>query len=175
MSTIATLTVLEGGKPLVFTFDDLMRYHGPGFPGGVAHAFAAMRAAFPLLDDGNPLERREISVRTAFRGPGGHDALEMVTRGRSEGRQHIAAELAEPERGQTLQNYVFEFSYRGALVTVHVAEDIVWDEFITLGKKPGRTEEENKRLEWLKTDMARRILDLPPEQVYRPVPTHSPQ
>src|SRR5690606_28679746 len=164
----ATPTVLEGGKPIVFTFEDLMRYHGHGFPGGVAHAFTAMRAAFPLLDDGNPLERRDIAVRTAFRGPGGHDALEMVTRGRSEGRQHVVAALAEPERGATLQNYVFEFSYRGTIVTVHVAEDLVRDEFIALGKQAERTEAEERRLEWLQADMAPRILALPPGAVYRP-------
>lgn len=165
----ATLTVLENGKPIEFTFDDLMRYHGHGFPGGVAHAFAAMRAAFPALDNGNPVERREVTVRTAFRGPGGHDALEMVTRGRSEGRQHIAPDLAEPQRGTTLQNYVWEFSYRGKTVTVHVAEGIVRDEFIELGKKPDRTAEEDARLEWLKHDMSKRILSLPADAVYLPI------
>lgn len=169
MSQIATLTVHEAGKPIVFTFDDIMRYHGHGFPGGVAHAFTAMRRVFPLLDDGRPIERREVTVRTAFKGPGGHDALEMVTRGRSEGRQSIVPELAEAERGTTLQNYVFEFSYRGRTVKVHVAEGIVWDEFIALGKKPDRTETENQRLEWLKADMAKRILDLPADAVYLPV------
>jgi hypothetical protein len=163
-----TLIVLDNGKPVSFTFEDLMRYHGHGFPGGVAHAFAAMRSAFPKLDAGRPLERREIVVRTAFRGPGGHDALEMVTRGRSEGRQHLAPELSEPERGLTLQNYVFEFSYRGATVKVHVAEGIVRDEFIMLGGKQQRTPEEEERLEWLKHDMANRILALEPDEVYLP-------
>lgn len=162
----ANLTVLEAGKPISFSFDDLMRYHGHGFPGGVAHAFTAMRAAFPQLDGGKPVERREVTVRTAFKGPGGHDALEMVTRGRSEGRQSIAPELSEPQRGTTLQNYVFEFSYRGATAKVHVAEGIVWDEFIALGAKPNRTAEENDRLEWLKQDMANRILSLPAGEVY---------
>ena len=166
MSANQTLTVIENGKPLSFGYEDLMRYHGHGFPGGVAHAFAAMRAAFPLLDGGKPLERREITIQTAFRGPGGHDALEMVTRGRTEGRQHIAPDLAEPERGTTLQNYVWEFTYRGATVVVHVAEGVVRDEFIALGKKTDRTPEEDDRLEWLKRDMADRIMSLPATEVY---------
>lgn len=172
MSGNPTLTVLEAGKPIDFSFADIMRYHGHGFPGGVAHAFTAMRAAFPLLDGGKPLERREVTIRTSFKGPGGHDALEMVTRGRSEGRQHIVAELAEPERGTTLQNYVWEFTYRGNTVTVHVVEGIVRDEFIDLGKKPDRTPEEETRLEWLKQDMATRILSVPAEQVYRRTGAH---
>lgn len=165
----ATLTVLENGKPISFSFEDLMRYHGHGFPGGVAHAFAAMRAAFPLLDGGASLERREIGIRTAFRGPGGHDALEMVTRGRTEGRQQIVPELSQAERGTTLQNYVWEFTYRGTTETVHVAEGIVRDEFIELGRKADRTPEEDGRLEWLKRDMADRILSLPATEVYKRV------
>ena len=37
-----TLTVWEDGVQLDFTFADCMKYHGPSFPGGVAHAFAAL-------------------------------------------------------------------------------------------------------------------------------------
>lgn len=170
----AELTVLESGEPIAFTFADLMKYHGPGFPGGVAHAFAAMRAAFPQLDEGRPVERREIIVRTAFKGPGGHDALEMVTRGRSEGRTSVAPELAEPARGTTLQNYVWEFTYRGTTVTVHVAEGIVWDEFIALGRKSDRSPEDDARLEVLKREMAERILERPAEEVYLPVSGRQP-
>lgn len=38
------------GRILGFTYDDLMRYHGPGFPGGVAHAFKVLERGLPLLD-----------------------------------------------------------------------------------------------------------------------------
>jgi len=164
--TETTLIVLEDGKPIAFTYADLMRYHGHGFPGGVAHAFAAMQSAFPLLDGGNPVERREVSVRTAFRGPGGHDALEMVTRARTDGRFAVAPELAETARGETLQNYVFSFTYRGTTASVHVAEGIVEDAFIRLGKKPDRTPEENARLDVMKQEMADRILGRPASSVY---------
>ena len=164
--TEATLTVLENGKPIAFTYADLMRYHGHGFPGGVAHAFAAMQAALPLLDAGNPVERREVAIRTAFRGPGGHDALEMVTRARTDGRFTLAPDLAEPSRGETLQNYVFSFTYRGTTSSVHVAEGIVEDAFILLGKKLDRSPDENARLELMKREMADRILGRPASEVY---------
>jgi len=166
--TEATLTVLENGKPIAFTYADLMRYHGHGFPGGVAHAFAAMQSAFALLDDGRPVERRDVTVRTSFRGPGGHDALEMVTRARTDGRFTVVPELAEPLRGETLQNYVFSFAYRDRTATVHVSEGIVEDAFIQLGRKPDRTDEENARLETMKQEMADRILNRPAAEVYTP-------
>ena len=67
------ITVLEKGQKLEFSFEDLLKYHGVGYPGGVAHAFQVMQRAFPQLDDGKLLERREIELVTAFPGPGGRD------------------------------------------------------------------------------------------------------
>ena len=81
-----SIEVLEEGKLLSFRFDEMLNYHGPGFPGGVAHGFKVMQRAFPLLDDGNLLERREISFVTAFPGPGARDAFELVTRCLTDGR-----------------------------------------------------------------------------------------
>jgi hypothetical protein len=54
------------------------------------------------------VERREITLDTAFRGPGGRDAFEMVTRGVTEDRYVIDPMLERPHRGRTLERYVFE-------------------------------------------------------------------
>ena len=100
--TDTVLRVLEGGKELTYTFADITKFHGFGFPGGVAHGLKVMERALPLLDGGRPLERREISVRTAFRGPGGRDAFEMVTRCVTENRFVVDETLERPARGDTL-------------------------------------------------------------------------
>lgn len=76
----------DRGTILRFDFADLLRYHGPAFPGGVAHGFTALERALPLLaPDGVP-ERREVRLRTAFPGPGARDAVELVTRAVTEDR-----------------------------------------------------------------------------------------
>ncbi|MBK8082717.1 MAG: hypothetical protein IPK28_02180 [Devosia sp.] len=160
------LTVLENGRKLNYSYADLMHYHGFGFPGGVAHAFKVMERALPLLDAGHPPERREIEIRTAFRGPGARDAFEMVTRGLTEGRYIVDAALERPERGETLMRYVFVLTYRGTAVRLQIREGIVRDEFISLGRKPDRTPAEEARLELLKRDMADRLLALPAEAAY---------
>ncbi|MCR6636670.1 hypothetical protein [Devosia sp.] len=161
-----TLTVLEAGKPLSYTYAELMHYHGFGFPGGVAHAFKVMERALPLLANGEVPERREIAIRTPFKGPGARDAFEMVTRSLTEGRYMVNPELAQPERGETLKGYVFILSYRGTDVRLRIRDGIVRDEFIALGRKPDRTAEEDHRLEWLKQDMADRLLSLPADEIY---------
>ncbi|PZU20223.1 MAG: hypothetical protein DI589_18535 [Shinella sp.] len=166
---MTVIRVLENGKLLEYGFDDLLRYHGFGFPGGVAHGFKVMQRAFPLLSPEAPPERREISVRTAFRGPGARDAFEMVTRAVIEDRYAIDASLEMPERGETLMRYVFELSYRNACIMLKIREGHVRDEFILLGRKPERTPEEEERLTWLKQEMADRLLVADPLDVYETI------
>ena len=49
-----TIAVQERGRVIVFSFDDLMRYHGPGSPAGVANAFKVLQRAFLLLSPDAP-------------------------------------------------------------------------------------------------------------------------
>src|SRR5215207_854272 len=74
------IEVADRGERLTFTFADLMRYHGPASPGGVAIAFKLLELVLPLLDPDGPCERREIAIATAFGGPGARDGFELVTR-----------------------------------------------------------------------------------------------
>ena len=158
--------MLDAGRPLEFTFDAMLSYHGPGSPGGVAHAFKVMERAFPLLaPDGRP-ERRELTIETAFGGPGARDAFELVTRAVTEDRYELDPALARPERGATLERFVFRLRYRGRSVTLAVREGFVPDELISLVRKDGRTEPEETRLEQLKRQMADQVIGAPADQVY---------
>ena len=165
-----TLTVWEDGVELTFTFADCMKYHGPGFPGGVAHAFAALGRALPVLaasSAGGRVERRDITVRTPFGGPGARDTFELVTRAVTENRYNVLPELARTERGNTLARYVFELSTGDATVTCVLRNDgIVADEFIELTGKPDKTAAELAHLEVLKLQMRDRILERDPAAVY---------
>jgi hypothetical protein len=164
---MTTLSVIEAGTRLDFTIADIMRFHGPGFPGGVAHGIKVMERAFALLSPDAPPERREISIRTAFRGPGGRDAFEIVTRSLTDGRYVVDAGLERPERGTILFRYVFCVSYRGRTVQLQLRDaGHVREEFIRLGAKPTRTPDEDVRLAWLKSEMAERLLALPAAEVY---------
>ncbi|HLP70940.1 MAG TPA: hypothetical protein VK181_25810 [Rhizobium sp.] len=160
------ITVLDDGHPISFTFDTINAYHGGGFPGGVAHALKAMQAAFPLLS-ATPLERREVEIVTAFSGPGGRDALEMVTRAvteerltvdRSIGGTHVINDPPGP--------YVFRFSYRGKTVEAVIKPGHVKEEFVTLGAKADKTPDQIARHEELKAEMADRLLSLTAREVY---------
>lgn len=161
------LTVHENGVALNISYADIMKYHGPGFPGGVAHAYCAMRDAVAVL---GAVERREVTVRTAFPGPGGRDAIEMALRAVTGDRFTVDSDLAAASRGTTLARYVWEFGYHGKTVRVQLRDaGFVTDEFIALGAKTGRTPEEDTRLTVLKEEMAERLLSAAVGQVYEVV------
>jgi hypothetical protein len=68
------IEVVNRGQRITFSLEDVMKYHGPGSPGGVAHALKVLERGLPLLEPDGPCERREIAVETAFEGPGARDA-----------------------------------------------------------------------------------------------------
>ena len=160
------LAVRDRGRRLAFTFEDLMRFHGPASPGGVAHAFKVLERALPLLDPDAPAERREIVVRTAFGGPGARDGFELVTRAVTEGRYTVDPALARPERGRTLERFVFQLSYRERAVTLIARAGSVPDELIALVRTEDPTDEQVARLAVVKREMAERVMACAAADVY---------
>jgi hypothetical protein len=162
-----TIDVLDWGRPLSCSFEDILKYHGFGSPGGVAHAFKVMERAWPELSPGGaPPERREITVVTAFGGPGARDAFEFVTRAVTGERYVVDAALARPERGRTLERFVFRLGYRERTVTLLLRDGYVADEFIELARRDDRSAEDETRLSVLKQEMADRVMAAPAEHVY---------
>jgi hypothetical protein len=164
------LQVVDRGTRLSFSIDDVNRYHGPTFPGGVAHAYKVLERALPLLATDGPVERRDVHVSTAHTGPGVRDTMEMVTRAVTEDRFSVDPGLERTDRGATLERYVFELTYRGRRVRLEIREGFVTEEFIVLARSTGRTDSEETRMTELKQQMADRLLAAPAEDVYDVVP-----
>ncbi len=164
---MATLTILDHGDPITISFEDLLKYHGKGFVGGVAHGFKVMERAFELLSPDQPPERYGITIETAFPGPGARDAFEMVTRAVTGGRYVVDTGFAP---AGTLESpagrYFFRLGYEGRTVDLTLRPGLVRDEFIELARRGPATAAEEERLVWLKQDMADRLMGLPASQVY---------
>ncbi len=162
----STIEVIDRGQRIAFSLADILKYHGPGSPGGAAHAFKVLERALPLLDPNGPCERREIVVETAFGGPGARDAIELVTRAVTGDRFRVDPALARPERGRALERFVFRLGYRDRHATLSLREGFVTDEFIDLARTEERTAEQERRLDTLKREMADRVMARPPGEVY---------
>ena len=160
------IEVLDAGRPIAYSFDDMLRYHGGGSPGGVALAFKVLERALPLLDPDGPCERREVVAETAFGGPGARDAFELVTRAVTGDRYRIDNELARPERGRALERFVFRLTYRGRSVTLELRGGFVTDEFIDLARTESRNVDQERRLDVLKHELAERVMARAVDEVY---------
>jgi hypothetical protein len=125
-----------------------------------------MERAWPLLDPEAAPERREVTIETAFGGPGARDAFECVTRAVTGDRYVVDPALARPEHGRARERFVFRLGYRGRTVTLAVRVGFVTEEFIDLARKDGRTAEEDGRLEHLKREMAQRVMSAAADEVY---------
>jgi hypothetical protein len=160
------LIVEERGSTITFTFDDMMRYHGPHSPAGVAMAFKAMQRAFAVLSPDRPPQRRSISVRTAFRGPGARDGFEAVIRAVSDGRYIVDRSLVRADLGRLREDFVFAVELKGREVTLLLRDGFVTAEFIDLARAENRADEQEHRLTELKAQLAQRVLNTPAEDVF---------
>jgi hypothetical protein len=161
-----TIRVQEQGRVIEFTFDDLMRYHGPGSPGGVANAFKVLQRAFAVLSPDEPPQRRSVVIRTAFRGPGARDGIEAVTRALTDGRYTVDSALGRPDLGRLRESFVFEVSIGDQRVTLVIRDGFITEEFIGLAQKDTRTDSEESRLDELKDQLAQRVMGTDAADVY---------
>jgi hypothetical protein len=166
VSVTESLQVDDGGRTITFTFDDMMRYHGPHSPAGVAMAFKVMQRAFGALSPDAAPRRRSIVVRTAFRGPGARDGFEAVTRSVSEGRYVVDRTLVRTDRGRLLEDFVFEVTLGNRTATLLLRDGFVTEEFIDLARTEGRTVEQEHRLDDLKAALAQRVMAAAAADVY---------
>lgn len=160
------IEVAERGRTLAFTFEDMLRYHGPGSPAGVACAFKALQRAFAVLSPDGPPPRRSVVVRTPFRGPGARDGFEVVTRAVTDGRFVVDRSLVRSDRGNLLEDFVFRISVDNRCVTVLLRDGFVTEEFIQLARTDDRTGAQEERLDELKAGLAARLTAATAEQVF---------
>jgi hypothetical protein len=105
-------------------------------------------------------------IDTAFRGPGARDGFELVTRGLTDGRYVVDAGLERPERGTTLEQFVFHFGYRGAGCTLLVRKGQITDEFVALARTKDLSPEDERRFTAMKQDLADRLMAAPAIDVF---------
>lgn len=161
-----TIEVRELGQTICFSFDDMMRYHGPGSPGGVANAFKVLQRAIEVLSPDEAPQRRNIVVRTAFRGPGVRDGFEAVTRAVTDGRYTVDRALLRADRGRLLEDFVFEVGIGEESVMLLLRDGFVTEEFIDLARADHRTDAQERRLDTLKAQLAQRVMATPAADVY---------
>jgi hypothetical protein len=164
--TAERIVVLDNGREISFSFAEMLDFHGGGSPGGVAHAFKVLERSLPLLGGRRPVERRAVTIETAFGGPGARDAFELVTRAVSGERLVLDPALARPDHGRARERFVFRLRYGEHSATVMLRPGFVTEEFIDLTRQESRTAADERRLTAMKGEMAERVMAASAADVY---------
>jgi hypothetical protein len=165
------LTVFEDGHKLEYSFNDLVKYHGPGYPGGITHAFKVMERCFPVLAPDGYLERRKIEIDTSFGGPGGRDSFEMVTRVVTRGAYNVDKSLGDPWKDDGFRsNYFFRLKYEDRSVSVIIKPGHLRDEFFSFPPPAEQTDNQKLQVAWLKQEMTDRLMALDARAIYDVLP-----
>lgn len=156
-------------------YEDLVKYHGRLFIGGVAMAFKAMQLASRLLSSRDSIWSREkISFKSAM-GPearGVIDAVEMATRALTRGEliadTTVSARIAAPDSPNG-GKYYFEFHYDGIVLAIAVKEGVIANDFIDYARKEltGSIKcSDEARLQEVKEELAAALMAGEPESFF---------
>ena len=163
-----TLQVKDQGNILSFHIQDAFNYHGYDAVGGVVLGFRLLQKALSVFQSSPDtlIERREISLLTAFPGLGARDCFELVTRIATENRIEVQTDMQidvpYPDVVQGVAgSFYFEFHYKNQTLRLSTMPGAPSPIFVQLGKvskKPNVSAQE--QLAWLnaKYELANALL-----------------
>lgn len=129
------ITVYDDGVRLDIPFEACVLYHGRDSIGGLSLGYRLLFLALKELVGERPLERKEITFRTAFPGPGLRDAIEMTTRAVTRGAYEIIDNFPQNAPEGVYGRMYFEVSVSGKTLRCTLKEGVVSNEFIRTGRK----------------------------------------
>jgi hypothetical protein len=172
------LLIKDHNDVLNISFQDMVKYHGREFIGGVAMAFKLMELAFRHLSPEETPSREKITVMLGVYGPGIIDGFEMVTRAKSR-----AAMLIDPKKAFTEDSpdaadgqggkYYFEIMYNEKKLILSLKHGLLPPEFIALAYKTHDSTlspADALRLTLLKEEIAEFLMSRPPEALFDFIP-----
>jgi len=163
----AQLRVRDTIGELTITYEEMCKYHGKDFLGGVALAFKVLELAFRKLMHGQSPERSKIRLVLGFSPPGVVDALEYATRAVSQHRLIIDPQIGIGPKSVT-GSYYFEVHYGPKRITMWLKEGLLPQDFFDLATKGLAgiaTAEELKRWHDYKVELGEVIIGKDPAEV----------
>ena len=168
------LRIKDGNDVLVITYEDMLKYHGREFIGGVALAYKLLELVLrELVPDEVPVRDR-ITITLGVYGPGIIDGIEMVTRAMRRNallvKPQLAADKLAPDAADGQGGkYYFEIAYDDDKLNITLKPGLLPNEFIQLAYKTHDgtiTEGEQLRLQDLKEEIAQFLLLKNPEELF---------
>lgn len=162
-----SITILDEAGEIEITYEDMCRYHGRDFFGGVALAFKVLELAFGKLLKNTPPERNNIRIVLGFNPPGVVDALEYATRAVT--RQRLILHPNPPKGPESVfGKYYFEVHNQGNAIALWLKEDLLPEDFTMLARKAFAgiaSNDELSRWKAYKQQLGKSIISMKPEEL----------
>jgi len=161
------LTVRDSVGEITITYEEICKYHGKDFLGGVALAFKVLELAFRMLMDGQVPERSRLRLVLGFSPPGVVDGLEYATRAFSQHRVIIDPHIGIGPKSVT-GTYYFEVHHGSKRIAMWLKEGLLPEDFFDLARKGLAgiaTADELKRWHDHKVELGRVIIGKDPTEV----------
>ncbi len=156
---------------MVFSFEDLVKYHGRQNIGGVALGFKVLQFALPTLSPNEVPQREKIEIFSAFPGSGAIDAFEMVTRAVTQDRFRLDTAFDAPGALEAVTgHFYFRITHRGRAVAVTPRAGLIPDRFLELGrlnKAGGATDDDLIEFQGMKEALADTLLAVDAGEVFQ--------
>jgi hypothetical protein len=167
--TCETLDILEDGRFLRLTYQELLAFHHGNAMWGASVVYRAMQAAGEALSHETLWDRKFLSIVSAHPGPGVCDAIEFVTRCVSRKR----FQLFDPQQPVTCNQHM-EFRWwvtqHDQTVDVELRKGFVPAQFFELVGRVGSEHEkpdDSLTLEGLKADLTDRLWHEPLDTLFK--------
>jgi hypothetical protein len=131
---INELKVRDGIGEIKLTFEEMCKYHGKDFLGGVALSFKVLQLAFSKLMGNDVPERNKIRLVLGFSPPGVLDAFEYATRAITQHRIIIDPTIGIGPKSVS-GTYYFEVHYERKKIIMWLKEGLLPEDFFGLAQK----------------------------------------
>jgi hypothetical protein len=157
------LILCDDAGELAVTYEEMLKYHGRDFYGGVALAFKVLQLAFARLLGKQAPHRNKLRLVVGFNPPGVIDGLEYATRALT--RQRL---VLDPDPPSVFGRYYFEVHYDGRAVCLWLKPEVLPEAFTPLARKAFAgmaTAEELAQWQAYKQALGPAIMAMAPEEL----------
>lgn len=165
----SVLKIRDALGELTLTYEEMCKYHGKDFLGGVALAFKVLELAFNMvLQPGQVPERAKIRLVLGLNPPGILDGFEYLTRAVTQQRIVINKNIEKGVKSN-FGHYYFEVHYEDIMISMWLKENLLPEGFTDLAAKclGGKADEEDmQRWKKHKLELGESIMTSSPSDLF---------